>query len=218
MTATGRITNSARSRLVLGALIVAAVGVVAAAVVSRSGTREGVIPAGTRIVAALRNGVSTERNHAGDRISLTTRAPIELAEGGTVPEGARLEGEVTYAKGGGRIAGAPELTLRFTRIEVDGRGYPLLADPFRVRGKSDALESAAEIGGGAVVGGVIGAVAGSVVKGAVVGAVLGTGVAVATKGNQIYLPAGQRLRITVAQPLTVTYKPAKPEKQTAQQD
>ena len=77
-----------------------------------------------------------------------------------------------------------------------------------MRGKSDAAESAAEIGGGAVVGGVIGAVAGSVVKGAVVGAVLGTGVAVATKGNQIVLPAGQRLRVTIVQPVTVNYKPS----------
>src|SRR5262245_13288311 len=130
MTATAtRMQWTARSRWVLGALIVAAVGVVAAAVVSRSGTREGVIPAGTRIVAALRNGVSTEHNRTGDRITLTTRAPIELAEGGTLPEGAELEGEVSYAKGGGRIAGAPELTLRFTRLTVDGRSYPLLADP-----------------------------------------------------------------------------------------
>jgi hypothetical protein len=197
-----------RSRLILGALIVAAVGVVAAAVVSRSGTREATIPAGTRIVAALRNGVSTERNDAGDRIQLITKAPIELAEGGTLPEGAEIEGQITHSEGGGRIAGAPELTLRFNQIAIGGRAYPITAEPFRVRGKSDAAESAAEIGGGAVVGGVIGAVAGSVVKGAVVGAVLGTGIAVATKGNQIVLPAGQRLRVTIVQPVTISYKPS----------
>jgi hypothetical protein len=197
---------TSRSRWLLGALIVAAVGVVAAAVVSRSGTRKATIPAGTRVVAALRNTVSTERHHAGDRIELITRAPIELAEGGTLPEGAEIQGQVTHSEGGGRIAGAPELTLRFTELAIEGRAYPITAEPFRVKGKSDALESAAEIGGGAVVGGVIGAVAGSAVKGAVVGAVLGTGVAVATKGNQIVLPAGQRLRITISQPVTVNYK------------
>lgn len=201
-----------RSRWVLGALIVAAVGVVAAAVVSRSGTREVTIPAGTRVVAALRNTVSTERNDAGDRIDLITKAPIELAEGGSLPEGAEIEGQVTHSEGGGRIAGAPELTLRFTRLAIEGRAYPITAEPFRVRGKNDAVESAAEIGGGAVVGGVIGAVAGSAIKGAVVGAVLGTGVAVATKGNQIVLPAGQRLRITITQPLTVSYKPSSDSK------
>lgn len=201
-----------RTRWVLGALIVAAVGVVAATVVAKSGTREGTIPAGTRVVAALQSTVSTERNEAGDRIELITRDPVKLAEGGVLPEGAQIEGQVTHSEGGGRIAGAPELTLRFTQLVVDGRSYPITAEPFRVRGKSDAAESAAEIGGGAVVGGIIGAVAGSTVKGAVVGAVLGTGVAVATKGNQIVLPAGQRLRVTISQPVRVTYKPAEEKK------
>lgn len=201
-----------RTRWVLGALIVAAVGVVAATVVSKSGTREGTIPAGTRVVAALQSTVSTERNDAGDRIELIVRDPVDLAEGGMLPEGAQIEGQVTHSEGGGRIAGAPELTLRFTQLVVDGRSYPITAEPFRVRGKSDAAESAAEIGGGAVVGGIIGAVAGSAVKGAVVGAVLGTGVAVATKGNQIVLPAGQRLRVTISQPVRVSYKPAEEKK------
>ena len=76
-----------------------------------------------------------------------------------------------------------------------------------LRGKDDLVESVAEIGGGAVVGGIVGAVAGSAVKGAVIGGVLGTGVAVATKGNQIVLPAGQQLRVRLAAPVTVSYKP-----------
>lgn len=196
-----------RSRWVLGGLVVAAVGVLAATVVTKSGLREGTIPAGTRVVAALQSTISTEKSDVGTRISLTTVAPIELAEGESVAEGATIEGQVTHSEGGGRIAGAPELTLRFTKLYLDGRDYDITAEPFRVRGKNDALESAAEIGGGAVVGGVIGAVAGSTVKGAVIGAVIGTGVAVATKGNQIVLPAGQRLRITIVQPVTVSYQP-----------
>lgn len=208
MTTTGGTSIlTGRSRWLVGALILAVVGVVAAAVVTRSGTRQGTIPAGTRLVAALSGTVSTEKSNVGDRVTLTTTAPIELAEGGTLPEGAEVQGEVTHSEGGGRIAGAPELRLRFTQLSVEGRGYPINAEPFRVRGKNDAAESAVEIGGGAVVGGVIGAIAGSTVKGAVIGAVLGTGVAVATKGNQIVLPSGQRLRVTITQPVVVSYKP-----------
>jgi hypothetical protein len=37
--------------------------------------------------------------------------------------------------------------------------------------------------------------------------VLGTGVAVATKGNQIVLPAGQRLRVRLTQPVSVSWRP-----------
>jgi len=196
-----------RSRWILGALIVAAAGVAAAAAVTRSALRKGTIPAGTRIVAALQSTVSTKSSDVGQGIKLTTKAPIELGAGARIAEGAVIEGQVTHSEGGGRVAGAPELTLRFTQLKIEGRTYPISAEPFRVRGKNDAAESAAEIGGGAVVGGVVGAIAGKTIEGALIGAVLGTGVAVATKGNEIVLPAGTRLRVTIAVPVTVKYKP-----------
>lgn len=212
MNATMRTSSwTGRSRWILGALILAVVGVVAAAVVSRSGLREGTIPAGTRIVAALSRTISTEHSDVGDQVQLVSTSPIELSDGNSLPAGAVIQGEVTHSEGGGRIAGAPELTLRFTRIQVAGRDYDLAADPFRVRGKNDATESALEIGGGAVVGGVVGAIAGKTVEGVVIGAVLGTGVAVATKGNQIVLPAGVKLRVTTSGPLKIRYKPGKQE-------
>jgi len=105
-------------------------------------------------------------------------------------------------KSGGRISGAPELALKFTALEIDGHSYPIEADAFHVKGKSDAKESAIEIGGGAVAGGLIRGM-----KGAVVGAAIGTGVAVATKGDQLTLNEGQRMRIRLAQPVTVQYRP-----------
>jgi len=179
-------------------------------VLTRSDIREATIPSGTRIVGKLEGTVSTKQNEVGDRVRITSTEPIKVGEDEAIPEGVRLEGEVTHLEGGGRIAGAPELTIRFHQLELDGRTYPISADPFRIRGKSDAAESAAEIGGGAVVGGVVGAIAGSAVKGAVIGAVLGTGVAVATEGGQIVLPAGTRLRIGLNDPVTVRYKPMKP--------
>jgi len=207
MATTGKSIWTGRSRWVLGGLMVAAVGVVAAAAVSRSGLREGTIPAGTRVIAALQTTISTKSSEVGQRFSLVTKAPIRLTETADLPEGAVIQGQVTHSEGGGRIAGAPELTLRFTQLETGGRSYPISAEPFRVRGKNDALESAAEIGGGAVVGGVVGAIAGKTVEGAVIGAVLGTGVAVATKGNQITLPPGTKLRVTIAEPVSVKYRP-----------
>jgi len=206
MAKTGSLLMTSRSRWILVGLTVAAVGVVMAAVVSRSGLRTGTIPAGTRLVGALQSSISTETSKVGERVKLVTTTPIKLAEKDSLPAGAAILGEVTHSEGGGRIAGAPELTLRFTRLETAARSYNLSAEPFRVRGKNDAAESAAEIGGGAVVGGVVGAIAGHTVEGVVIGAVLGTGVAVATKGHQIVLPAGQKLRVTVLQPISVSYK------------
>jgi len=206
MAKTGSLLMTSRSRWILVGLTVAAVGVVMAAVVSRSGLRTGTIPAGSHLVGALQSSISTETSKVGERVKLVTTTPIKLAEKDSLPAGAAILGEVTRSEGGGRIAGAPELTLRFTRLETAARSYNLSAEPFRVRGKNDAAESAAEIGGGAVVGGVVGAIAGHTVEGVVIGAVLGTGVAVATKGHQIVLPAGQKLRVTVLQPISVSYK------------
>lgn len=202
---------SGRTRLVAVALALAAVGVVAATAVSRSSNvRTATIPAGTRLVAALGQTISTERGEAGQPVRLETSEAVRLSDGVVIPAGITIHGEVTHTKGGGRIAGAPELTLRFTRLVVDGRDYPITAEPFRVKGKNDALESVAEIGGGALVGGIVGAVAGDALKGAVIGGVLGTGVAVVTKGNQIVLPTGQKLRVRLSQPVTVKYT-AQPE-------
>ncbi|HEU5154783.1 MAG TPA: hypothetical protein VFU03_08655 [Gemmatimonadales bacterium] len=202
------------SKLLVGILSLAVAGVVAAAVVTKGGrTVEATIPAGTSVVGALEHTISTANSDAGETVALKTTEPMQLSAG-ALPAGAVLHGEVTHVKGGGRIAGAPELTLRFTRLEVDGNEYPIAADPWRVKGKDDLGESVAEIGGGAVVGGVVGGIAGhgstkGIVTGAAVGAVLGTGVAVATKGGQIVLPAGQRLKVRLADAVKVKYEPEK---------
>ena len=202
------------SKILVGILSLAVVGVVAAAVVTKGGRKvEATIPAGTAVIGALQNSVTTEHSDVGDAVVLKTTEPMQLSSG-SLPAGALLHGEVTYVKGGGRIAGAPELTLRFTRLEVNGNEYPVAADPWRVKGKDDLAESVAEIGGGAVVGGVVGGIAGhgstnGIVTGAAVGAVLGTGVAVATKGGQIVLPAGQRLKVRLAEGVKVKYEPEK---------
>lgn len=198
-----------KSQVVVGSLVVAATGLLAAAVVTRTETREVTLPAGTQIVGALEQTVSTRRNAVGDRITITSQAPVKLNEDATLPAGVALSGEVTHIKGGGRLTGAPEITLRFNRLDIDGREYVVSAVPFRIRGRSSTPETAAEIGGGAVVGGVVGAIAGSAVKGAVIGAVLGTGVAVATEGDQIVLRSGRQLRVQLNEPVTVKYKPQK---------
>ena len=194
-------TTTKLLRIVVPAVV--GVGVVAAVVLGRGGDkRTATLPGGTEFVASLNGSLSTDRNSVGDAVELRTVQPIRLEGDASIAEGATLRGTVTLVKGGGRISGAPELALKFTALEIDGHSYPIEADAFHVKGKSDAKESALEIGGGAVVGGLIRGV-----KGAVVGAALGTGVAVATKGDQLTLAAGQRMRIRLAQPVTVQYRP-----------
>jgi len=195
---------------------IALLGAVAVTMATGAGTRmvDATIPAGTTLVASLQGTISTENGEAGTPVRLELVEDLPLGEGLVVPAGSSIRGEVTHSKGGGRVAGAPELTLRFNELSIGGSEYPISAEPFRVRGKNDAAESAAMIGGGAVVGGVVGAVTGAgTVEGAVAGAVLGTGVAVATKGDQIVLGSGQKLRVRLTEPVTVSVsKQTAPEK------
>jgi len=198
----------ARARLILAGIVLAGVGIAGAAIVTSGGAnRTATIPAGTTLIAALEHTISTENAGPGDVVVLTSAQPLRLSDDVTIPSGMELRGEVTHARGGGRIAGAPELTLRFNRLTVNGNRYLITAEPFRVRGTSDAKESAIEIAGGTAAGAVVGAIKGHVVRGAVVGAAIGTGVAVLTKGDQLTLPAGQRLRVRLSEPVTVKYSP-----------
>ena len=175
------------------------------AVADKNKTEE--LATGTAIVASLQNTVDTGKNKTGDKVTLRTTQEVRVNEMTVVPAGATINGEVTHIDPAGRVAGGAELTLRFTELVLpDGTSYPITAAPLRMQGKGDAKESAAEVGGGAVAGGILGGVLGgkkSIGKGAAAGAVVGAGVAVATKGDQIVLPAGKKITVTLTEPVMV---------------
>lgn len=189
---------------------VVGIGLVAAVVLGRgTAKREATMPAGTVLVGVLDNEISTERSNVGDNVGLHTVAPLRLDGGVVIPAGVVIRGMVAEAKGGGRIAGAPVLALRFTEVEVDGERQAISAESFRVTGKSEGGKSAAQIGGGAVAGGIVGRVfggKGGTLPGAVVGAAIGTGLALQSEGGELVLPAGQRLKVRLSGPVTVTYR------------
>lgn len=125
-------------RLALPAAVVA-VGIAGAVLLGGLHDRPTVtIPSDVTLIAALDQAISTERSRVGDHITLHTVEPIRLDAETQLSEGVTLHGEVTHVKGGGRIAGAPELDLRITELEVDGRTYLVSTEPFHVEGKSDA--------------------------------------------------------------------------------
>lgn len=188
------------------------VAVVAAVALGRSrGMHVATIPAGTTLVATLDEAVSTEHARPGDVVQLHTIAPIRFDGGrNEIPSGAVVRATVTESRGGGRIAGAPVLALRFTDLVVDGGRHAIDAAPYRVQGRNDLGKSAEQIGVGAVAGAILGRVVGGkggTAKGAVVGAAAGTGVAVATPGGHVLVPAGQTMRIQLQDPVTVAYHP-----------
>lgn len=161
---------------------------------------------GTVIVAALQGPLDTGKIHIGDKIVLRTVEDVRISEATVVPAGTTINGEVSYVDPAGRVAGGAELTLRFTGLVMpDGTSYVISAVPLRLEGKGDAKESAIEFGGGAFAGGVLGG-RDEFAKGAAVGAVVGTAVAVATKGDQIVLPVGQKMSVSLLNPISIETK------------
>lgn len=199
----------------LGLVAAGTVVLVAAVALARGrGFHVATIPAGMTLLAALDREVSTANTRAGDVVHLHTVAPIRLGANVQIPPGVTVLATVTESKGGGRVAGVPVLALRFTDVVVDGGRRPIDAEPYRVQGRNDLGKSAAEVGAGAVAGAILGRVVGGVggtAKGAVVGAAAGTGVAVATPGGHLMLPAGRTVRVHLDGPVTITYRPERPD-------
>jgi len=189
---------------VLGAGAAAVVSMATlAAMASARLHREITIPADTRFVGGLRSAITTENASVGDAVEIRTTERIRLDDGTLLPAAMVLRGHVTESKDGGRVTGRAELAMRFDRLLVDGREYPIVTDVFRLEGKSETKNSAKKAIGGAVVGGVVGAITGNTKRGILIGAAAGTGVAIATKGGHIVLPAGQRIQVRLDEPVTV---------------
>ena len=156
------------------------------ALAGSSQDRAPMLPEGTVLVAALEHSISTVDARPGDEVELRTVHPVRLPDGGSVPIGAIIRGEVTHVQSG-RGRSTPELLLRFTTIDITHDRYAIAAVSFHVRGQRPLRARAALTRGPA-------------------GVALGTGGAVATDGRELVLPAGRRLSVRLTAPAVVRYR------------
>lgn len=133
-----------------------------------------------------------------------------MVNGSTVfPAGATVRGRLVHVDEPHRTAGKAEMTLAFEQIiDASGKAYPISAGQIALEGKGDKITDEAKVAGGAVIGGVIGALtskdkAKGAATGAVAGGAAGGAIALATKGEQLELPAGQRFTVELTQPVQV---------------
>jgi len=166
-----------------------------------------VVPAGTTFTVALDHALSTDDNTAGDPVSARVVGAIMQDGRVVVPDGARARGVVSALSGSGRMKGRASMALRITSLEsVDGEkdvvgrmaAGTLVAPGTKKR-------DAATIGGGAAAGAVIGQIIGDRPGlGAIIGGAAGTGVVLGTKGKELTLPAGTRVKFKLEGPLEAT--------------
>jgi hypothetical protein len=168
------------------------------------------VPAGSTLSIRMIDSVDSETNHTGEIFKASLDAPIVVDNEVIVPAGTDVFVKLVTARSAGRISGQSELTLELVRMVFQGKSYSLVSSDYQQKGTSRGKRTAAMAGGGAGLGALIGAVAGGgkgAAIGAAVGAATGTGVQVATKGQQIKIPAETKLDFKLEQPVEISYLP-----------
>jgi len=170
------------------------------------------LPAGTTFTVALNHALSSENNSPGDPVRARVVGDIHRDGNLVVRDGAEARGQVSVAEGSGRVKGRARLAVKLTSIAtVDGVKdveSTMLAGVLVAPGtkKRDAATIAGGTAAGAVLGEIIGDKPG---LGAVIGGTAGTGVVLATKGKEVNLPAGARLKFKTQSPLEAEVPVAK---------
>ena len=154
------------------------------------------LPAGTKVVIRMIDGVDSERNTVGQTFAASLDEPVMIDGDTVIPRGADAIVKLVDEKQSGKLAGRTSLTLDLVSVKVNGRIIDLNTQTVSQESSSRGARTAKMAGGGAVLGGIIGAVAGGG-KGAAVGlgsgAAAGAGVEVLTKGQRVRIPSETRL-------------------------
>jgi len=169
--------------------------------------RQVTLTAGTLIMARTVEGLSSDRNQAGDGFTATLDAPL-VVDGLVIAErGAHLEGKVVQADKAGRVKGVSDLAIELTQITTsDGQRVPIETESFRKHGQTSKREDAAKVGGGAALGAIIGAIAGGgkgAAIGTAVGGAAGAGTVAATRGKEVSIAPETRISFRVKNAVTI---------------
>lgn len=171
------------------------------------------VPAGTEMVVALDEELSTRSHQEGDEFTARVASDVTASGATAIPAGTVVRGEVTAVQQADEEGKKGVLSLDVSSVEVRGEhsevnARVVSANP-EVRSETSDGEAAAKVGGGAAAGAILGRVIGGdgtgAAVGAAVGAAAGTGVVLATKDGYAVLPRGSNVRLELTDALTVPY-------------
>jgi len=159
------------------------------------------VPDGTEIVVRLDERISSETARRDDRVEATVAEPVRVGGRVVIPAGSTVVGTVRDVVQAERPAHAGRVDLSFgTLVTSDGARVRI---PARVVSLEESGIDKRKAGLGAIVGGLLGAAVDGK-KGAIIGAVLGGGgTVVASKGEEVDLPAGTVVRLRLEEPVVI---------------
>lgn len=181
------------------------------------------VPAGTRILLVLNDYLTTKMNAPGDRFTATVARTVFVGNVPAVAEGALVEGAVGQVVRPGRVKGRAEMNLRFETLKTRQGDVALSATltglsetEGEIRGNEGTVQGqtshgrdagvvAAGTGAGTVVGVIAGGGKGAGI-GALVGALVGLTGVLATRGEDIEIPKGATVEITLDKDLRLSSK------------
>lgn len=165
------------------------------------------VPSGTALELKLETPVASETSKVEDTVRATVAKPVVVSGMTVIPVGAPVTGTVIAAERSGRVKGRASVSLRFNRVVVAGTPYNIRTANIVRRAEATKGEDAKKIAIGAGAGAAVGAIAGGK-KGAAIGAGVGggagTGAVLATRGEEVSLPAGEIVRTTIQETVRIT--------------
>ena len=157
-----------------------------------------VLPAGTRLVVRMIDGVDSERNSAGQTFAASLDEPVAIGGDTVIPRGTDVVVKLVEDKASGRLTGRTVLTLNLMSIRLNGRMVDVNTETVTEESSSRGSRTAKVAGGAALLGTIIGAAAGGG-KGAAIGlgagAAAGVGAEVLTRGQRVRIPSEMRLTV-----------------------
>jgi len=164
--------------------------------------------------------INSKQAKDGEPLRFTLGEDILVGDVVAIPRGATVRGVVIKSKKAGMLTGSPELTLKLTSLELDGREYPIFTYRFAVKGTSKTRPTEVKAIRGAYVGAIVGSFvsgvsskgvvtpdgtgrARSMATGAALGAGVGTAVSAATPSPGIWIPSESQVDFFLAAPVTV---------------
>src|SRR3954470_14569020 len=168
--------------------------------------RDITIPEGTTLTVKLTTPPASEQNKVEDPLSPTLSSPLGVDGFTLLPGGAEVNGTVLDVKSSGRVKGLASITFRFDRVHAHNVTHTIDTDRITQEANSTKGKDATKVGIGAGAGALIGGIAGGG-KGAAIGSLIGggaaTGAVAATKGEEVRLPPGTPVTVTLRAPLVV---------------
>jgi len=166
--------------------------------------RPRVVASGTALAIVLKEAVTTKTAKPEDRVVAELAEDVVVDGDVLLPAGSEVIGHVVTAVRSGRVKGKARLVASFDQVRVDGKTFRIDATGFDVTAGSSTGKDVKIAGGAAAAGAVIGAIAdggSGAVKGGIIGGAAGGAAVLATRGQEVELPAGSRYKIELRKSL-----------------